>query len=228
MKTLRIIVMALMLLVATASSAIAQNQVELKYSQIEKLHGFQIYGNEYVHPGVSTNVSGIDISAISHLGENNDNIENWDTRVGYCLPIDSLAVSAAYGYLILPNQDAQEVSMTVGMTAGISPRYTFSHIELSGAPSGQVHTIGLDVPLGDPKSISAMLSLDAVYNNGFNPLGRQEIQCWTHATAGLVVDIPMGNFSLRPGVMYQLTFEPEALRCKENEVWWTLGLNYAF
>jgi hypothetical protein len=230
MKTLKLIAIAVavMLLVATTASAIAQNQAGMRYSQISKWHGFQLYGDEYVHPGVEATVRGIDVKATSHLGEQSSDIQHWDTSVGYNLPIEGLIANVAYGYLILPTaQDAQEISLTVGLPGEISPRYTISHVEIEGAPAGEIHTFGADMFLGDPDAVSAKLSADITYNQGVNPIG-PPVCDFTHVTAGIVLDIPMQGFTLQPGVMYQHAFEPDALNCQRNEVWYSMGVQYAF
>ena len=203
-----------------ATVATAQQAVKVNYTDSYNWHGFQIYGDEYVHPGIATSFKGIDISAISHIGQAHDDIEYWDTSIGYKLPsLAGLQITPRYGYMILPGTEAQEFSLTAQLPGMIAPRYTIAHVELSEGNGGQFHVVGCDVSLGDPESISAMLMADITYNDGV--LG---IEDWTHATAGLVVDIPIGPVSIQPGVWYQHSFTPEALNCKENEVWYGLSV----
>ena len=218
MKTARIITIAVLLLIATVATA--QQSVKMDYTDSYNWHGIKIYGDDTVHLGVATSMQGIDISAISHIGQAHDDIEYWDTSIGYKLPpLAGLQITPRYGYMILPGTEAQEFSITAQLPGMIAPRYTIAHVELSEGDGGQFHVVGCDVSFGDPESISAMLMADITYNDGV--LG---IEDWTHAMAGLVVDIPIGPVSIQPGVWYQHSFTPEALNCEENEVWYGLSV----
>ena len=231
MRTLRTILLtALMLLVAT-SAAMAQT-TSLSYTDSYRWHGFQTFGDRYVHPGVAMEVvEGISVSAISHYENNADDLKYWDSAVGYTIPlIDGLNLRAGYGYLILPGMDAQEMSLTVGLPGTISPRYTIAHIIPDKADTdGQIHVFGVDFALGDltdPNAISGLLSAEATYNDGVNPFG-QAVRGWTHMTAGLTVNVPFGDVILQPAVIYQHTFE-EAINDDKNDVWYAVGLKYKF
>lgn len=222
MKTLRIIVIAAMLLVAT-SAAMAQT-AEVSYSRDYRWHGVNMFGDEYFHPAFATSVQGFDISAVSHVGQNHDDIEYWDTVVGYKLPpVAGLQIKAGYGYLILPGMDAQEFSLTAQIQGMFLPRYTFSHVELDNSAAGDFHVLGVDIDVGDPEAVSAVLSADVTYNDGV--FG---IEDWTHATAGLTVNVPVGDkLVFRPAVLYQYTIE-EAIEPERNEVWYAVGMLYKF
>lgn len=222
MKTLITILIAAMLLVV-ASPVIAENKVGISYTDSYRWHGFGVFGDEYLHPGISTQIGGIDIGAVSHIRDIDD-LEYWDTSVGYTLPIDGLNLRAGYNYLIFPGIDIQELSATVSLPGTIAPRYTIAHVIPDEGDAGQFHVIGADVALGDPDAISAVLGCDVTYNDGVF-----EIEDWTHAAAGLTVNVPLGeNVAIQPGVFYQHTFEPEALGCDESEVWYAITLSYQF
>ena len=226
MKTvITILIAALMMLLVVTSSAIAENKVGVSYTPEYRWHGFKLYGDEYVHPGISTQIGGIDIGATSHLGNSHDDIEYWDTSIGYTMPslLAGLQLRAEYGYLIMPGTDAQEFGLTAKLPGVITPRYTIAHVELDDGDSGQFHVVGVDVALGEPDEIQAVLSGEVTYNDGV--LG---IEDWTHATAGIVLDVPVGPVAIQPGVFYQYTFEPEALNCDESEIWYGIGLCYKF
>ncbi|HUT44891.1 MAG TPA: hypothetical protein VMX36_01350, partial [Sedimentisphaerales bacterium] len=105
----------------------------------------------------------------------------------------------------------------------IAPRYTIAHVELDTGDSGQFHVIGVDVGLGEPDKLAAVLSAEITYNDGV--LG---IEDWTHATAGIVLDVPVGPVTIQPGAWYQYTMEPAALMCEEDEIWYGIGLIYKF
>ena len=216
MKTLITILIAAMLLVV-ASPVIAENKVGISYTDSYNWYGFKkVFGDEYVHTGASTTVQGFDISATTHVRDLDD-IEFWDAAVAYKLPLElPVNLTAGYGYMEFPGMKAQEFSMTAQLPGTIAPRYTLAHIEPDG---GQFHVLGLDVALGEPESISAMLSADITYNDGVF-----EIRDWTHVTAGIVLDVPLGPVSLQPGIWYQYAFEPEALQCDESEFWYGIGV----
>ena len=84
MKTARIIIIAVLLLIATVATA--QQAVKVNYTNSYNWHGIKIYGDDTVHLGIATSMQGIDISAISHIGQAHDDIEYWDTSIGYKLP----------------------------------------------------------------------------------------------------------------------------------------------
>ena len=223
MKTARIIVIAVLMLLVATMTAQAQRAAEVSYSDSYRWHGFQTFGDDYVHPGVATNVGqGIDVSTVSHVGEAHDDIEYWDSALKYKLPLNlPVELSTGYGYVILPGIDAQEISVTAQIPGVIAPHYTVAHIIPDDGGSGQIHNIGLDVCLGDtgdPNELSAVISASVTYNDGVNPFGHV-VQDWTHATAGLRLSVPAGPVLLQPGVWYQYTMEPEALLCKKQEVW---------
>jgi hypothetical protein len=221
MKTVITAIAVLMLLIAT--STMAAQSATVSYTDSYNWHGFKLFGDEYIHPGVATSVNGIDVEAISHIGNAHDDIEYWDTSVGYTLPSlaeAGLVIKAEYGYLIMPGTDAQEFGLTAQLEGTIAPRYTIAYVELDSGDSGQFHVMGADVALGEPNALTAVLSADVTYNDGV--FG---ITDWTHATAGIVLDVPIGpSLAIQPGCWYQYSFEPEALQCDESEIWYGIGL----
>ena len=225
-----ITIIAIVLLVATTS--IAQQQVGLSYMQEYSWHGIRLYDSDYIHTGVSTTVRDFDISVVAHADDAEmDDFEYWDTSLNRRLAsVAGFDVSAGYNYLVLPNGvDIQEASVTLALPGTISPRCTYAYIIPDIADTeGQFYVFGLDVALGEPEGISALLSADVTYNDGVNPFGGQEIKEWTHATAGLVVSVPMQGFVLQPGVYYQYAFEPDALQCEKDEFWYGVGVQYRF
>ena len=227
MKTvITILIAVLMLLIAT--SAMAAQSATVSYTDSYRWHGFGAFGDDYVHPGISTQLGDIDIGATSHVHDLDRDLKYWDTAVGYTLPIGGLQVRAGYDYLILPGSDVQELSATISLPGIIVPRLTAYHIIPDEADAGQIYSGGVDVAIGSPDAVSAVLGCDVTYNDGVNPFG-PAIRDWTHATAGLTVNVPLGEtLSLQPGVFYQYSFEPEALQCDEDEVWYAISLKYAF
>jgi hypothetical protein len=229
MKTLKLILIAVVLLVATTITE--ANQVGASYTETYTYHGFPVFGSDYVHPGLSTSIQGIDVAAITHLGEAHDDIEYWDILLGCDVPLKlPVDLKAGYGYFILPGVDVQEFQVTASLPGDISPRYTFAYVVPDiGDTEGQLHIVGIDVRLGEiAQGISADLSVEATYNNGVNPFGSEDIQDWTHLTNRLIIDVPIAkNISLRPGCVYQHTFV-EAVHSDRNEVWAVAGLNVRF
>lgn len=229
-KSLTII--AIVLLVATTT--FAQQQVGLSYTQEYQWHGFRLYDSGYVHPGVSTSIRGVDIGVIAHADDAElDDFKYWDTSISRILAsVAGFDLRAGYNYILMPNGvDVQEASITASMPGTISPRCTYAYILPDLADTeGQLYVIGLDVTLTpfEPNGITALVSVDVTYNDGVNPFGGQEVKDWTHATAGIVVDVPMQGFVLRPGVYYQHSFEPDALQCKRNEFWYGVGVQYRY
>ena len=214
-----------LLLCVTAARA---QKAEISYFEDYRWHGVKLFGHDYVHLGVATEVQGIDVSAVSHVGENHDDVEYWDTVLGYKLPVDGLNVSGGYGYLLLPGMDAQEMSLTIGLPGTISPRYTISHVVPDNAANGQIHTLGFDVFLGDdPNAITADLMMEITYNDGVNPFGGAVIRDFTHITVGAILKIPMQGFTLCPQVYYQHTFE-EKIEIDKNVCWYGIGMQYEF
>jgi hypothetical protein len=212
------IVFALMILALSVQAY--SGQTGFNWQQSYKLWGFDIYDEEYVHPGIQVELDGIEVSAVAHVREDND-CKRWDTAASVRIPVGGLYVRPGYGYYILPGIDVQAISLTLGVDGDVSPRYTISHIIPDIADmDGQIHTLGIDVRLGEPvKGVSALLSADLAYNDGVNPMGTVRVHDLTHLTTGLVLDIPAGDVSFRPGVVYQHSYEPELLRCDRNEVW---------
>ena len=230
MKRVKAIMMiaVVMLLVATSAAA---NQIGASYTESYRWHGFGVFGREYVHPGISTSIEGVDVAAVTHLGEAHDDIEYWDTIIGYKLPLKlPVDITAGYGYFILPGVDVQEIAVTAAVPGPISPRYTFAHIIPDKADTeGQLHIVGVDADLGKiGKEIAATLSCEATYNDGVNPFGPENINDWTHITSQLVLDVPLGeNISLRPGCVYQHTLEP-LVNDERNEFWAVASVSVRF
>lgn len=211
------------------SSLNAAQKIGFGWSQDYKLWGFDVYNEDYVHPGASVELDGIEIATVSHVREDED-WQYWDTAAAVKVPIGDLYLRPGYGYYILPGMDVQAFSLTLGAAGAVAPRYTATHLVPDIADSeGQIHDIGVDIDIGVPvEGISALFSADIVYNDHVNVLGGAEVSGWTHATAGLVLDVPFGELSFRPGVVYQHTFEPDALRSDRNEVWATASVCYRF
>lgn len=224
MKTfITIMVAVMMLLVVASPAAIAENRVGISYTDSYRWHGFGVFGDDYIHPGIQTQIGGIDIGAVSHVRDI-DELKYWDTSLGYTLPIAGLNLRAGYNYLIFPGIDIQELSATVSLPGAIAPRYTIAHVIPEIGETGQFHIVGADFTLGDPDAISAVFGADVTYNDGVF-----EIEDWTHATAGLTLNVSLGeNIAIQPGVFYQHTIEPEALGCDESEVWYAIGLSCKF
>lgn len=222
----KVMVIAVVLLVAMP--VVAANKTQLTYSPVSRYHGMETFGDRYVHPGVSSTIEGIDVGAVTHYENNADDLKYWDTRVGAAVPIKGVDLRAGYGYLLLPNgMDVQEISATLGLPLGL--RYTLAHAIPDNAKSGQVHILGIDYPFGDPNAISGLLSAEVEYNDGVNPglFDGPLIRDFTHLTAGLQINIPIGDMILQPGVIYQHTFE-ESIEPDKNEVWYIVDLQYNF
>ena len=231
MKTLITSVLAAIMLLVATTTAAAQQNVGVDYSQEYRWHGFPIYGRDYIHSGVNTEISGIEVEAATHTSQGND-LENWDTRVGLNLPIggDLINTKAGVGYLVLPGgTEIKELSATVALPGAISPSYTISHIEQGRAQNGQIHTFAIDIGFGgeDPNEVSANLMAEVTYNDGVNPFGSTVIRSFTHAMAGFTVNVPAGDVIFQPGVYWQHTFD-EAVSDQRNEVWYGVGLQYRF
>jgi hypothetical protein len=226
MKAVKLIAILIVMLIA---SMVAAQEVRTDYTEAYRWHGFSLYDDSYVHPGTKVTVREIDIGAVAHMDDAEaDDLEYWDTSLAYQLPqIAGLEWRAAYNYLILPNQDIQEIAFTARIPGTISPRYTISHIIPDNQHTGQIHTIGVDFPLGDPNVIAADLFAEVEYNDGINILGDTPIRDWSHCTVGLVLSVPARGFTLCPGVFYQHTFN-EAVCDDKNEVWYAVGAKYQF
>lgn len=228
MKTLiTIMLTAIMLLVAT--TALAQEKVGVDYSEQCRWYGFPVFGRDYLHSSANAQISGIDLAVASHTSQAND-LDTWDTKVGYELPIggDSVNVRAGAGYLILPGgTEITEMSATVALPGIISPRYTLAHIEQGIENNGQFHVLGVDIALGDPNEISANIMAEVTFNDGVNPFGATVIRGFTHAIAGFSVNVPAGDVILQPGIYWQHTFD-EAVSDQRNEFWYGIGLEYNF
>lgn len=224
-----IFAVALAAVLCLGSSAFGQiDNVGLSYSPEYRWHGLNLYEENIIHSTVNAGIRGFDVSAVSHFDNEDNDLKKWDTSVGYQLPFESLIIRPGYGYMLLPGGiDAQELSVTVGLPGTLSPRYSISHVMPDlGGTEGQIHTIGFDWNIGetmDPNAVTANLSVEACYFDNINPVGGADIQDWTHTTAMLNVNLPMGKQILRPGVIWQHTFE-DAISDDDNEVWYTLSI----
>ena len=201
------------------------NSAGMFYSQQYRLWGFEMYDEDYVHPGIVAEVEGVEVSAVTHLKDWDEDVDdNWDIRTSYKIPVGGLYVRPGYGYFMLPGDlEVQEASITVGLAGEVAPRYTFAHVIPDEADEGQLHIIGLDLLLGDPNNIRALVSAEICYNDGVNPLGGPVISDWSHTNLGAQVIVPVAGFEVVPGVVWQHTLE-EAVDADENEVWATLSL----
>jgi hypothetical protein len=217
----------ILILLLCLCTLVQAQQTEVNYPQEYRWHGWQLYGDNTIHPTVSTTVRNIEIGATTHVDDELN--DDFDTAVRAEIPlIDGLCLMGGYSYYILPNMDAQEASLTLALPGNIAPRYTISHVVPDNSENGQMHIFGVDVFLGDdPNEISATISADVTYNDGVNPFGDTVIRDFTHFSAGLVVNVPMQGFILQPSICYQHTFEEE-IEIDKNECWCGIGIQYAF
>lgn len=217
----------LFLMACMAVSAFGQT-VKLDWPQQYRFHGRQIYGDNVIHPGASANVRGFEIGTVTHI---DDELEDDFDVMLKSPPItvaENLCLTGGYGYILLPGMDVQEASVTLSLPGNfVSPSYTYSYLFPDQADSdGQIHTLGLDMILGKPDGITAMLTAQIEYEQG-ELFGQPAINDFTHILAGLTVNVPMEGFVLQPGVYYQHTFE-EQLDPDDHEVWWVIGMQYGF
>lgn len=220
-----IIAIACAIMLCLGGNAFA-NTAGVTFGEQYRWHGFELYNKSYVHPNVSATVSDIDIGVVGHVDDAEmDDLEYWDSAIGYDLPGLEGIVSAGYNYLILPNEmDLQEISGTILLPGNL--RYTMSHVIPDNSCKGQIHVVGIDIPFGnicDPNAVTAMLTAEATYNDGVNPFGNNVVHEWTHMMAGLNINVPMGDFILQPAVYYQHTFE-EMVEQDKNRTWYGLSL----
>lgn len=219
MKTVVLLAITIML---AACPVFAQGQsVGISWTDQYRWHGFGVFDNDYVHPGVTAQMQGIDVSAISHIGNNEQDVKYWDAILGYTIPMGAFNVRAGYSYLIFPGQDIQEVLATVSLPGDISPRYTFAQVMPDNSDEGQLHIFGVDTTVG-----CVNLMAEITYNDGVNPFG-PAVSDWSHATTGLSVDIPIGKMTLIPAVYYQHTMEP-LVNDTIDEVFFAANLIYKF
>ena len=215
-----------MMIVLFVSSAAFGDEIGLRWSEQFRWHGWRVYDDDYVHPGISAELSGIDVAATAHVGKDHEDWEYWDTAIGYTFPVGGLNVRAGYDYLIFPAMDVQELSATISVPGTISPRYTIAHVMPDDAADGQIHILGVDALLGDKEAVNIKLMGDITFNSGVNPFG-PAVRDWTHATAGLAVNVPIGKATVSPAVWYQHTIE-EAINDSPDEVWAAVSLSYRF
>ena len=204
MKTVMLVIAMTIML---AACPVMAESVGVNWTDQYRWHGFKVFDSGYIHTGITTEIQGIDVGAVSHLGDNEQDVKYWDTILGYAVPVGEFNVRAGYSYLIFPGQDVQEMSATVSLPGDIAPRYTIAHVELDDGDSGQLHIFGIDMSIGDPEAVSANLMAEITFNNRVNPFG-PAVKDWTHLTTGLAVIIPIGTMTVSPAVFYQHTMEP--------------------
>lgn len=208
MKT-KLFTIMMVLLVAAISQA---QSAGVTYTDSYRWHGFNIYGDEYIHPGVVLSpVDGVDIGLISHYDDSlnkGEQLEKWDVSASAELKLGKyLLAKPHYGYLHLQKEDVQEAGITLAAVGNISPRYTYAHAWLGGDEGGDFHIVGLDCRIGDKKGLTAVLSSDVTYNCGVNPFGSVDHD-WSHVTTSLTVGVPVGeNMTAMPFVAWQHTME---------------------
>ena len=131
---------------------------------------------------------------------------------------------------------------------GLQPSYALikmwpadSGSRLSDAASGWMHIFMLDYGFSVPGIVSSIpehvitLHSELVYNDGLSVTTRfsNPAHDFTHAVLGASTDLAFGsggNLVLTPAVYYQLTLEETISEDgdKDNELWVSLGLKYAF
>jgi len=217
MRTLVLAVITIMLL----ACPVFAESVGVNWTDQYRWHGFRVFDSTYIHTGLTTEIQGIDVGAVSHLGDNEQDVKYWDAILGYTVPVGEFNVRAGYSYLIFPGQDITELSATVSLPGDIAPRYTFAQIMPDASDEGQLHIFGVDTAVG-----GVNLMAEITYNDGVNPFG-PAVSDWSHATAGLSIDIPIGAMTVTPAVLYQHTMEP-AINDTIDEVFFAANLTYKF
>ena len=223
-------ILTLLFVLALAVPVLGQ-RVGVDYSERCRWFGFPLFGRDYMHNSATAEIRDFDFSVASHVSQAND-LDTWDTRIGYRLPIggDAVDLRAGAGYLILPGgNEITEMSATMALPGAISPRYTLTHIEQGIARNGQIHVIGVDICLGstDPNEISANIMAEVTFNDGVNPFGDKVIRGFTHTSAGFSINVPAGDIILQPGIFWQHTFD-DLVNPDQDEVWYGIGVEYRF
>jgi hypothetical protein len=221
-----------MVLVAALCVMVHAQGIGLTYTDKVMWRGFELTDeSDALSPQINVDIGGANVKARGLLLEQNDygDIDNWDAQVSIKKSLNPFELATGFGYYDYPDVDVQfqELWATIGLPIGpVTPRYTLVRAENEGAASdaGWMHVLGADVELTEKADLFA----EAVYNDGFSPLGGQIESGWTHATIGASLEVPVAErITIKPAFYYQRTLD-EAVNPKRDQVWYSVGLMYKF
>lgn len=194
--------------------------------------GFELIDeSDAIAPQINVDVGGVNVKARGLLVEETDyeDIDNWDAQVSVSRQLDPFVVTTGFGYYDYPDSgiEFQELWTTIGLPVGpATPRYTLVRVENDGLASDAawLHVAGVDLELTEQADLFA----EAVYNDGFNPLGGEVDSGWSHVTVGASLEVPVSErVAITPAVYYQRTLD-EKVNPERDQVWYAVGLAYHF
>jgi len=221
-----------MVLAAVICLPIYGQSIGINYSDKIIWRGFELIGeSDAISPQINVDVEGLNIKARGLIVEETDyeDIDNWDAQISLSRRIKSFEVTAGFGYYDYPDSgiEFQELWTTIGLPVGpATPRYTLVRAESEGAASDAawLHMAGVDLKITEQADLFA----EAVYNDGFNPLGGEVDSGWSHLAVGASLEVPVGErIAITPAVYYQRTFD-EKVNPEPEQVWYAVGLCYWF
>jgi hypothetical protein len=206
---------------------------------------------DFFDTGFGMNVVGHSATGSGHVDE-----ERWDYNFYYqnvLLPEDVLQTNyrigfVHYNYAELPKEamDLQELHAIMSMpnvtgVQGLVPSYALvkmypAYSDSAGVgnnASGFLHIGMMDYTFAVPGVTADVpeqvfkLHSEIVFNDGVSPYNTNVDQDWSHAVFGISTDVDLGyGFTMTPGLFYQYTWETTVNT--EDELWGTVGLQYAF
>ena len=212
------IVLLIAILFAIAG-VVSAGQIATTYTESSRYHGLEVYDQGYLNLGVATELDKLNIAAMSHIGNEIEDLEYWDTQLSYSLTKgEGLDIDIGSGYYITPFCDIWELNLTLALPGTLSPRYKITHAQPDNSSAGQFHTFGADLYIVDSEAWAAVLTADITYDDGVAIRG-DGFSDWTHTLVGANAIIPITEgMSINPACYWQHTFREEVSE-HEDEFW---------
>ena len=229
----------LIVLIVLALAVVAQSQIEtgIRYDDKVFLHGFPLYQDRAaISPFTSFSIAGLDMAVDGVVPIEEENEE--DRRLDISVSRETEWGTFNYIYYNYPDSSSHDAQadpthfhefswqLKLPLELPVDLSYQLCYItpfnQDTGEDTGFLHILKLDEQISGVDIFGEL-----VYNDGWEPMGLEVDNDFSHLLLGASVDLDLGQVIVRPQVYHQMTFD-DGITDDKNQTWYGMSVVYQY